>query len=313
MEISKDFVFTSVSGRVKSHAVAAIANPLGPLADLVGIWKGTGFNQIWRPTQGATDHFLELNETFETLEFDLIPGDIPNRGLLQTDINLHGVTYLQQVQDANVLGPTGQPAGIHIEPGIWVSVPATTNPLDPATVARLANIPHGTSFVAQGTSLPTIANAPPFATVDITPFVIGSNPPSLVPFPNETNLANPSTLRTASSDIPHVTQQMLDNPNSFLAQSVNLAAVTSTTTLTISTTALNPPTSGGGTSNIAFLAGSAGGPNAVAAQLDALFWIETFTDAAGQTKKQLQYSQRVLLNFNGLSWPHVSVATLIKQ
>jgi hypothetical protein len=25
---------------------------------------------------------------------------------------------------------------------------------------------------------------------------------------------------------------------------------------------------------------------------------------------QLQYTQRVLLNFNGLSWPHVSVATL---
>jgi hypothetical protein len=26
---------------------------------------------------------------------------------------------------------------------------------------------------------------------------------------------------------------------------------------------------------------------------------------------QLQYSQEVLLNFNGLSWPHVSVATLV--
>jgi hypothetical protein len=27
---------------------------------------------------------------------------------------------------------------------------------------------------------------------------------------------------------------------------------------------------------------------------------------------QLQYTQTVLLNFNGLSWPHVSVATLRK-
>ena len=25
---------------------------------------------------------------------------------------------------------------------------------------------------------------------------------------------------------------------------------------------------------------------------------------------QLQYTQRVLLNFNGLSWPHITVATL---
>jgi len=26
---------------------------------------------------------------------------------------------------------------------------------------------------------------------------------------------------------------------------------------------------------------------------------------------QIQYSQEVVLNFNGLSWPHVSVATLV--
>jgi hypothetical protein len=29
------------------------------------------------------------------------------------------------------------------------------------------------------------------------------------------------------------------------------------------------------------------------------------------TTKQIQYSQMVLLNFNGLSWPHVSVASLV--
>ena len=59
------------------------------------------------------------NETLETLEFTEIPGNIPNRGLgllHQADINLHGLTYLQQVQDANVRGPNGKPAGIHIEP-----------------------------------------------------------------------------------------------------------------------------------------------------------------------------------------------------
>ena len=26
---------------------------------------------------------------------------------------------------------------------------------------------------------------------------------------------------------------------------------------------------------------------------------------------QLQYAQQVVLNFNGLTWPHVSVATLV--
>ncbi len=29
------------------------------------------------------------------------------------------------------------------------------------------------------------------------------------------------------------------------------------------------------------------------------------------TSKQIQYTQTVVLNFNGLSWPHVSVATLV--
>jgi hypothetical protein len=29
------------------------------------------------------------------------------------------------------------------------------------------------------------------------------------------------------------------------------------------------------------------------------------------TSTQIQYSQMVVLNFNGLSWPHVSVATLV--
>jgi hypothetical protein len=255
------------------------------------------------------DRFLELNETSEVLQFVEIPGDIPNRGLLQTDILLHGLTYLQRVNDVNVL-QGGKPTGIHIEPGIWLRIPNTTNPQDPETVARLANIPHGTSLVAQGSA--ALSNtAPVFSAVSITPFVIGQ-PANLIPFPNETNLANPSPQRTKPADIPHVTQAVVDNPNVVLASGIAGKNITSVTKLTISTIDLNPPTSGGGTSNIAFLQGAAGGPNAGAAQMDATFWIEEFRDAHGAAKLQLQYSQRVLLNFNGLSWPHVSVATLLK-
>jgi hypothetical protein len=65
---------------------------------------------------------------------------------------------------------------------------------------------------------------------------------------------------------------------------------------------------GGGTSNTAFLQGSAGGPNAVSVQVSATFWIETVQGSPNFL--QLQYSQLVLLNFNGLSWPHITVATL---
>jgi hypothetical protein len=307
MDVLQDFYLTSVSGRI----AYAQPNPLGPLADLVGTWKGRGFNQIWRPFHGSQDRFLELNETMETLEFDEIPGDIPNRGFLQGDINLHGIRYLQQIQDVHVLGPNGKPAGIHIEPGLWINAPQTTNPQDGPTVARMANIPHGTSMVAQGSSPPVINHAPPIGPASITPFTIAP-PHTPIQFP-ETNLGIPSQFRTPPGDIPNVTQAMVNNPNLVLSQAIAGKNIVSTTTLRISTTPLNPPTSGGGTDNIAFLQGNSAGPNAQAANVEAIFWIETVKEASGATKHLLQYTQTVLLNFNGLSWPHVSVATLEKQ
>src|ERR1700733_4422299 len=110
------------------NARGAGLNNLGPLADLPGKWTGKGFNQIWRPHFAVVppdppgqDRFLELNLTTETLEFEQIPGPIPNRGFLQGDISMFGVTYMQKVSDV-VSG------GIHVEPGIWASIPPTTDP-----------------------------------------------------------------------------------------------------------------------------------------------------------------------------------------
>jgi hypothetical protein len=313
-----DFVIKPVSGAIPPVAHGALAeaqDPLAPLDKLRGTWKGMGFNQIWRPFNGLQqqppqDRFLELNETSEVLQFAEIVGDIPNRGLLQVDINLHGLTYLQRINDVNVLLSDGKPTGIHIEPGIWLKIPGTKNPQDPETVARLANIPHGTSLVSQGSA--TVGKIPlVFPTTNITPFVIGS-PTNLIQFP-ETNLSKPTNFRTPPRDIPHVTQQMVDNPNIVLVAGLEGKTLTSVTQLTVSTTDLSPPASGGGTSNIAFLQGINGKPNAQAVEMDATFWIEDFVDADGKHGLQLQYSQRVLLNFNGLSWPHVSVATLLKD
>jgi hypothetical protein len=303
------FKITPVSGNIERAALAPGQSPLGSLAQLAGTWRGTGFNQIWRPFHGSQDRFLELNETTEVLQFVEIPGDIPNRGLLQADVTLHGLTYLQEINDANVV-QNGKPAGIHIEPGIWLIIPATTNPQDPETVARLANIPHGTSIVAQGTAT-TLPGSPTFAPASITPFTIAP-PNTPIPFP-ETNLGVASAFRTSPGDIPHITQAIVNNPNLVLAPGIAGKNIKSTTALRISTADLNPPSSGGGTANIAFLQGAAGGPNAQAAKMDAIFWIEEVADQQGKVRLQLQYSQLVLLNFNGLSWPHVSVATLLKD
>ena len=272
---------------------------VGLLAALAGRWTGRGFNTIWRPDQPSQgqDRFLELNVTEETLEFSEIPGSIPNRGLLQPDIQMGGLWYLQQISDANVSAPNN---GLHIEPGVWLNIPATTNPAESASVARLASIPHGTTILAQG--IASSANGKPtIPAINIDPFSIG-NPASAAPFP-EQNLVTNTDFRTA--DLAGITQAMVDNPNSVLDSGLT-ADITTTVTLHVSTVDL--PVFGGGTLGTAFLAGGPAGPNAGVAQVTSTFWIETL--AGDPPKFQLQYSQVVLLNFNGLSWPHVTVATL---
>ena len=55
--------------------------------------------------------------------------------------------------------------------------------------------------------------------------------------------------------------------------------------------------------------------NANARQLDAIFWIEKVVDPEGGPDNpyvQLQYLQRVILDFDDIHWPHISVATLVK-
>ncbi|MGC1423981.1 MAG: heme-binding protein [Terracidiphilus sp.] len=304
MDLKDDFVFRPLPP-VKDtiHFPFPILNPLGPLAVLGGEWGGKGFNMIWRPnhTPPGQDRFLELNLTLDSIAFNAISGAIPNRGLLQPDINMFGLTYTQQISDANVT------AGLHIEPGIWAVVPATSDPAEGRTVVRMASIPHGTTILAQGTAT-TMAGPPAIPNINILPFLIG-NPGATFNFP-EQNLANPTTFRSPPVQIAGITQAMVDNPNSVLQAAIAGQTILSTTTLQISTKPAAPLV-GGGTANTAFLAGGAAGPNAVSAVVSATFWIETVQGTPNFL--QLQYSQLVLLNFNGLSWPHITVATLKKN
>lgn len=299
MELAADFSFQPLPPIEDPAAITSVANPLGPLAGLAGKWSGRGFNVIWRPdhTPGQ-DRFLELNVTREQLDFEKIPGKIPNRGLLQPDMNMHGLTYLQQISDANLN------AGLHIEPGLWVSVPATSDPKEAATVARLASIPHGTTIVAQGSA--GTSAAPSIPDINIKPFSIG-HPANRIDFPEQT-LTTPSNFRTSGAGLAGVTQQMVDNPSTVLRSAIAGQHIQATTALHVSTSNASLP--GGGTANTAFLKGAADGPNADAAHVRATFWLETIQGDTGP--RQLQYSQIVLLNFNGLSWPHVTVATLTK-
>jgi hypothetical protein len=300
MELAPDFVFQPLPP-IADNLAAAAPNPLGALAGLAGKWSGTGFNVIWRPFHepATQDRFLELNVTSDQLEFDPISGAIPNRGLLQGDIEMSGLTYLQQITDANLK------AGLHIEPGLWVNIPKTADPSVPPTVARLASIPHGTTIVVQGTAS-TQAKPPDIPDISISPFFIGQ-PSATQSFPEQI-LTNKTSFRTSGDGLKGVTQTMVDNPNSVLRAAVAKQHIASTTTLHVSTGDGSVP--GGGTANTAFLKGGSKGPNAVAASATATFWLETLQGQSEPT--QLQYSQIVLLNFNTLSWPHVTVGTLTK-
>jgi hypothetical protein len=306
MDLAADFTFQPLDNdegtAVLDAAAAAPDQGLGPLAGLAGSWTGEGFNAIWRPHTAASDHFLELNVTNDQIDLEVINGNIPNRGLVQPQIFMHGLTYLQQISDANVK-VNGVPAGLHIEPGLWVNVPSLTDPKEPAAVARLASIPHGTTILLQGVTA-TAAGGPSFPAVSLTPFAIG-NPNAPVDFP-EQHLNQATAFRTSGVGLTGITQAMLNNPNSVLAS--NRADVATTTRLQVSSTA--GPIVGGGMSNMAFLVGTKDGPNANAVHAAATFWLQTLQ---GQTEPtRLQYSQIVLLNFATLSWPHITVATLTK-
>lgn len=302
------FVFEAlppIEEAVQPHVAAGLpANPLGPLAALPGTWVGHGFNQIWRPhhPSASQDRFLELNLTDETIVFTAINGGIPNRGLAQGDITMHGITYMQQIAEH------GTNAGLHIEPGIWAVVPVTTDPNEPATVVRMASIPHGTTILAQGTTQFLQGGPQTIPNNNILPFPIGGGSPFTFP---ETDLSTPTQFRHATAG---VTQTMVDNPNSVLQSVIHGKPMKNRTFIHITTT--HNPIKGGGTSNTAFLSNSTNpsGGNADAAQVDATFWIETLPGPSGQPDiLQLQYTQTVILNFNGLSWPHITVGTLVKQ
>src|SRR5277367_6871528 len=144
---------------------ATVLQNLGLLAELAGNWHGTGFNLVARPDfEDQTNVFLELNLTNETTKFDPISSSIPNRGFAQPDIELFGLTYLQKISDATTGG------ALHIEPGIWVMQPPTSQPPESAPVggqivARMGNIPHGNSVLIGGaatkfTGGPPVLGAP---------------------------------------------------------------------------------------------------------------------------------------------------------
>jgi hypothetical protein len=185
--------------------------------------------------------------------------------------------------------------------------------------------------------------------VDITP--IGNNGAGAkIPFPSQiaTNATTPRIPQDLATFIAAgtITQAILDDPNSVLRNAIAGQNIVETTTIKIDTRAV-VPVIGGGTDNIAFLKPNADAvrmtaefyietiehtlvipahvpnkpmsirPHATSTVHPSPVFELTPPHgiAVGKVIKvksmQIQYTQTVFLNFNTLSWPHVSVATLV--
>lgn len=275
---------------------------LGHLADLPGTWVGQGFNLIALPNGQQNNQplifRLMLNNTIETLTFGALGGAVPNRGGQDidgkpvNDIFFKGLHYFQQVSDAKSF------AGLHVEPGLWLNLPGS--------LARLGTVPHGDSLLAQGSG-DAFSGGPKFEVANPTPFVVDS-----------AGKKQPITFQPylqPYSDVslfpPGITAADVMDANRLLASAITGQKITKTTVLQVDSNAE------GGILNIPFVK-----QNADVTDVSATFWIETVQNPDGTEFMQLQYTQTVILDFgtipNGdptqvIKWPHISIATLVKQ
>jgi hypothetical protein len=146
---------------------------------------------------------------------------------------------------------------------------------------------------------PGMEEAPPSNTV---PFKIGESAPppgTKNPYP-EYDLSVPNKFRSSPLP-PEITQALIDDPAVMLRAALQGQKLTKIIRLITNTSP------GGGVENIPFLVANAEAPS-----LESVFAIETVQDSSDSAFLQLQYAQTTLLNFNGMSFPHVTVGTLIK-
>lgn len=315
-----------------SADTAASAKQLGPLAELEGKWRGSGFNIIALPDKQNGKRFrVQVNVTKEEFEFTKT-GIVPNRGNVQGDIDIFGLNYVQRVFDRDTSEL------LHIEPGQWLYVPATTAPPLGATVVRMSTIPHGVSLLAQGdVVLDANGNAnttfdakPPFGKADATPFFLNDDGTRR----NDESVNYLAPYRDAKLP-PGLPEGTIMDPNLMLKAAVKDQTFRKFVTLFVNADPVGQINGAktekiGGLLNIPFLLGpkdpaNPGDPppfNANSNSMSAIFWIEWVLRPNGTHFLQLQYTQTVILDFPvagpdgkiiAIKWPHISVGTLIKE
>jgi hypothetical protein len=273
-----------------THAVRLHGEEIdyGNLTGLIGTWQtSSGFNMIAVPNQEGGFQLL-VAPINETLTVTAITATTPNRGLTKIE-NIPTLQYQTTVSDAN----TG--ALMHVECGFWEAPDPSLN--DNFDIFRLASIPHGNAVEAMGTS--SVTAGPPEIDTTLSGLPTGDLPGGFGYLDRYQTSAIPGFS-------PHSPNQALAAYLQNQEQQQNLT-VTKTVTLQVSTA------NKGGIENIASI-----NSNTPTPAMDAIFWIETLVDPHGNEFQQLQYSQRVMIDFpissntpgQTITWPHISVNTL---
>jgi len=303
------------------------------------------------PATGPNDNILEINLTEETLAFSKALGSIPNRGMVQGDAFLNGIPYVQKINDvsvpANPIGIHFEPGiWLSVPPTTVPAEGATIARM--ASIPHGTTIEaQGTSFTVAGGPQISPVDITPFpignpgqpikfpsqTATDTGTFRLPQDLTDFIAAGTITQeiLDNPNIILKKRADAQNITSTTVNvistNPADplFGGGTDNIAFLLGDKNATT--------------------------PNAEAVQMSAIFWIETVTEqitvpaytadqpvivqgatSAGNpvvsfsvtsqtptaedttidvSYTQIQYTQTVLLNFNGLTWPHVSVATLV--
>ncbi|WP_440056567.1 heme-binding protein (plasmid) [Pseudoalteromonas sp. T1lg65] len=311
----------SNSGQVEQHISKRVLEStttsepsLGPLSHLPGVWKNTGqfqghgWNMIALPfPTGSHDYRLLNNQYNETLTFQLVDKNVPNRGM-NGDQEVFTIDYVQAIDqiaadDAPRSGLAGGDGlAIHHEPGLWLHMKDhITGDLD---IARLSSIPHGDALMALGKSqqsktgfdIPNISGLPIGVDQDL-------HNPYLQPYLH--------FHEQPFKDLFDPTQ-----PNELLDQAI-LPFFQQKKVANVTQLKVDSSLASGGVNNIPFITKQAN-----ATEVSAIFWIYELTEKLpnGEPRMLLQYTQTVMLEFferkdgQGLiKWPHVSINTLEKQ
>jgi hypothetical protein len=294
---SETTTFTAINGLIPNRGMTQADISLSGLVYLQQISDVT--------TQPATGIHIEPG-----IWIVIPPTTSPNEG--QTVARMasipHGTTVNSQGTATVINGPPTIPA-VDITPN-FIGGGRNPFPSQTATNGGTARIPQDlTSFIAEGKITQAMLDDPNSV---LRAAIVGQNIVSTTQLSISTSVVAPIVAGGGTANVAFLLNTGADtigSPNGPNAQSFQMNATFWIETVEHVVTI--PPIHPGGPPVTVPLPGLPGQVRKVT--------LDTGTDPLPTSRTvtlrftQIQYSQTVILNFNGLSWPHVSVATLVSS